>query len=159
MADNIHIRKASEILAALFNDETQQKGELYSSIFKDWKYVVGPKLSAHSKISNIKNNIVIVEVEHPGWLQLLQVQEKNILSKLQNKNPSLKLRGLSFKIAGMQLKTERPHLSVEESPVKEVKEVKEEEKSEAKEIETSPIDTDFQNLLLQLKKSIEEKNR
>jgi len=156
MADNIHIRKASEILAALFNDETQQKGELYSSIFKDWKYVVGPKLSAHSKISNIKNNIVIVEVEHPGWLQLLQVQEKNILSKLQNKNPGLKLRGVSFKIAGMQLKTERAIATVEETPVKKLKE---EVKSEAKEIETSPIDTDFQNLLLQLKKSIEEKNR
>jgi len=156
MADNIHIRKASDILAALFNDETQQKGQIYSSLFKDWKYVVGPKLSAHSKIVNIKNSIVIVEVEHPGWLQLLQVQEKNILYKLQTKNPDLNLRGLSFKIAGTLLKTEKAILSVEEVPARQVEE---KVKSEVKETETSPIDTDFQNLLLQLKKSIEDKNR
>ena len=48
--------------------------------------------------SDIKRGILIVEAEHQGWMQLLQLQQDRILEEIELKFPDLKIRGIAFKL-------------------------------------------------------------
>ncbi len=87
--------KAGNILRALLSDEQLEQAGLYSSFFGAWKDIAGDKAS-HSRIVDIVRNAVVIEVDHPGWLQLLKMEEKSILQTLQTRYPELEIRTLRF---------------------------------------------------------------
>ena len=60
----------------------------------------GQNLAAHSRIIDIKNGIVLVEADHPGWIQLLKIHQNYILKGLQIKFPELKIRNIVYRLKG-----------------------------------------------------------
>lgn len=79
------------------------------SVLDGWKKVLlriksnknpyeGQNLAEHSKVVDFKNGILIIEVEHPGWMELLQLHKKFILKGLNLDMPSLKIKNLGFKL-------------------------------------------------------------
>jgi len=97
MADS-RIKTVSELLSSFFDQDMVKKGELYSGFGNSWKLIAGSRLGEHSKPADIRHGILIVETEHQGWMQLLQLQQDRILEEIQRRFPDLKIRGIAFRL-------------------------------------------------------------
>ena len=60
----------------------------------------GQKLADHSRIVDLKNGILLVEADHPGWISLLQIHQKFIIRGMNMKAPELKISSLAFRLKG-----------------------------------------------------------
>jgi hypothetical protein len=92
------MKKADEILGRILDEKSRKLGERYSSVFGAWSQIVGGSLAEHSRIYEIANGNVFIEVDHPGWMQLLLMKKNQILRSVQRKYPSLNVRDLKIKV-------------------------------------------------------------
>lgn len=92
------MKKAGDILKTFFDRSVLAEGEKYLRFFGAWDQIVGPDLSAHAKAIDIVHASVVVEVDHPGWLQLLQLRERNVLQSLHKRFPDLKITGMRYRL-------------------------------------------------------------
>ena len=90
------MRKAGDILRAILDESKIDEAKTYSSFFRSWSKIVGQDLAAHSRVRDIQNAIVLVEADHPGWLQMIQFRRKQILQKIRQQYPELSIRDLRF---------------------------------------------------------------
>jgi hypothetical protein len=106
--------KIGEILSQIMSDTFFNKAAEFSKLFLAWeKYTKSNGIAAaidHSKIvdlkstsSNVKNNLLIVEADHPGWIQILQTKESKLLSDIQKEFSNLNISGIVFKLSNMPL--------------------------------------------------------
>lgn len=92
-----------------------EKSELErnNKVLKSWKYVVtsiksngingnnlGMNLYSHSRVIDLKNGILLVETDHPGWIQTFRMYQKYILTGLKRGIPELKITSLAFRLRG-----------------------------------------------------------
>lgn len=61
-----------------------------------WEKIAGSKISSHSKIKEIKNNVLVIEVEHPGWIQYILFEKKNIIGRINKKFPELNIKDFNI---------------------------------------------------------------
>ncbi|HDQ15393.1 MAG TPA: DUF721 domain-containing protein [Sediminispirochaeta sp.] len=85
---------AAEILKNYFDAHQMREAGQYHSFFSSWGDLAGMDISAHSKPRDIRNSVLIVEVDHPGWVQMLHLQKGSILSKIRRTFPELKIRDI-----------------------------------------------------------------
>lgn len=88
------MKKAHDILKSLLQNYPVQEGETYHSFFRSWARIAGPDAAAHSKVQDIRSGVVIVEVDHPGWIQMIQMKKRPILKKIQDLYPELGITDL-----------------------------------------------------------------
>ena len=55
-------------------------------------------LIGHTNIADFKNGILLVEVDHPGWIQILQIHQKSILNEINKKFEKKTITGIVFKL-------------------------------------------------------------
>ena len=96
------------IMSVFYNiDEQKMKGA--SSIGNAWRKILlkiksnsnpheGENLASNTKIVDLKNGILLVEAEHPGWSSLLNVHKKFILGGLKMYVPELKIETIAVRI-------------------------------------------------------------
>ncbi|MEK7450075.1 MAG: DUF721 domain-containing protein [Planctomycetota bacterium] len=65
-------------------------------INREWPTVVGDKITAQTRISGIKQNILQVEVKSSVFLHDLNFKKNRILQKLQEKFPQERIRDIFF---------------------------------------------------------------
>ena len=97
MADS-RIKSVSDLLSSFFDQDIVKKGELYSGFGRSWNLIAGARLGGHSRPVDIRHGILIVETEHQGWMQLLQLQQDRILEEIKGRFPDLNIRGIAFKL-------------------------------------------------------------
>jgi len=90
------MKKAQDILNSLIKNYSPTEGETYHSFFRSWAKVAGQDAAAHSKVEDIKGSVVVIQVDHPGWIQMIQMKKKPILKKIQNLYPELGITDLRF---------------------------------------------------------------
>ena len=88
------MKKAHDILKSLLENYSVQEGQTYHSFFRSWARIAGPDVAAHSKVEDIRAGVVIVEVDHPGWIQMIQMKKNPILKKIQQLYPELGIKDL-----------------------------------------------------------------
>lgn len=97
--DDSRIKDVSKLLEAFFDRETLQAGGRYVAFVGDWRHIAGGHLADHSRPLDLKNGILIVGAEHPGWIQLLQMKQESILARVRAEYPELDVRGIAFRLA------------------------------------------------------------
>lgn len=60
----------------------------------------GQNLYEHTSIVDIKNGILLLETDHPGWIQILQMNSSFIIRGLKMYAPELKISSLSYRLKG-----------------------------------------------------------
>ncbi|MFA6507696.1 MAG: DUF721 domain-containing protein, partial [Treponemataceae bacterium] len=70
----------------------------YSEFFSSWKGIVGDHLSAHSRIVELDKTVLVVEADHPGWIQLIQMKRTTILESIRRQFPELTVTAISIKL-------------------------------------------------------------
>lgn len=67
---------------------------------KEGQSSVGDFLLEHSRIIDLKNGVLLIETDHPGWTQKLQFHKKYIINGLRKEFPTLEINGLAFRLKG-----------------------------------------------------------
>jgi hypothetical protein len=109
------MKKAGDLLAAFFDEATLQKAKEYGSLFASTSWAAlleNCGLSqgiSHSQIAELERSVLLIEADHPGWIQILQTKQKELLDAARKRFPELGLAGISFRLAREPFKTsERP---------------------------------------------------
>ncbi len=91
------MKKAAEILARLLERHSPQ-AQPYSSLFGGWEQIVGDSLAEHSRVHELRQQNLIVDVDHPGWMQHLLLKKGAILAKLRRQYPQLAIRDIRVRV-------------------------------------------------------------
>jgi hypothetical protein len=90
--------KAGDILKSFLSFYRLGEGEKYVSFFSDWKSIVGEDIACHARAVDIRKEALLVEVDHPGWMQILQMKQADILKLIARKHPGLGIRVLHMRL-------------------------------------------------------------
>ena len=104
-------RKASDIIAELFRDrfgpDFLEEARLSANLFSTWDIILTElwpqddklPVAAHSRIKELERGVLFVEADHPGWIQILQTRQGELLSALQHRFPELEIKSITFKLS------------------------------------------------------------
>ena len=92
------MKKAAEILSRILDQKQAQAGEAYSSVFGAWSQIAGGSLAEHSRIYEISGSNLFVEVDHPGWMQLLLMKKNQVIRSVRKRYPALNIGDLKIKV-------------------------------------------------------------
>ena len=94
------MKRAGDVLSNLFDEKLMKKAGEYSALFLCWKDLMeknGIAAAAdHSRVRSLDRGLVWVEVDHPGWKQILQTKKSKLLSDFRRRFPSTDISGLSI---------------------------------------------------------------
>jgi len=94
------MKRAGEIFSALFDEEMTRKADGYSDFISCWKDIMEKNhvaaAAAHSRIRSLDKGLVWIEVDHPGWKQILQTKESKLLYDFRYRFPELDISGLAI---------------------------------------------------------------
>lgn len=113
MQTDENVVKASAMIDAAFTNIEKAKFEQSNSILKYWRIVVesiksnarngvnlGRNLASHSRVIDLKNGILLVEADHPAWIQTLKIYQKYIMNGLNMKISDIKISSIAFRLKG-----------------------------------------------------------
>ena len=92
------MKKASELLGAFFDENAMKSARGYSALFSSWQSIAGERISAHSRIAELDKTILLIEADHPGWIQIIQMQQASLLEAVRNRFPDLAITGLALRL-------------------------------------------------------------
>jgi len=93
------MKKAAEILARLL-DKGPAGAPPFHALFGGWQELAGPSLAEHCRAYEVRHHSLLVEADHPGWMQLLLMQKKAILARIRQRFPQLELRDIRVRFGG-----------------------------------------------------------
>jgi hypothetical protein len=97
------MKKAGDYLAAIIDANFYKKVKTYSNFFSSWGQIsrdCGVDAAAvHSRVRELERGILVVEADHPGWVQILQTKAPEIINAARRRFPELDVRGVSFTLA------------------------------------------------------------
>jgi hypothetical protein len=161
------MKKAGELLGAFFDERVLKAARGYSELFTAWQSLVGEKIAAHSKIAELNKSILLVEADHPGWIQILQTKQASILDGVQRRFPDLSISGISFRLAKDGVMSSPQETVADDATEREFQKEKEESSAvphmPAATFDEDPYsridDSSFKDLLQRLEKSIKARNK
>lgn len=149
------IKDVTALLSSFFDEDKVRRGERYSGLFASWLSLVGSRLAAHSRVADVDKGLLIIEAEHPGWIQLLQMRQSGILEEAVRRYPELGLRGIVFRLAGEAAPARPAPPPANDGP--EPPPESEAEKEERARALADIADPEFRSLLSSLKKTMQGK--
>ena len=87
------MKKAGDLLKEFFENlgiSPERKENIYSC----WKEIAGNEIADNSRVIDIKNEIISVEADHPGWIQIINLKKNVILKKVNEKFPEKGIKGI-----------------------------------------------------------------
>jgi hypothetical protein len=94
------MKTAGDVLSALFDERFVKKAHNYSKFFDSWKDITAkngiPAAADHSRIKDLDRGIILLETDHPGWKQILQIKQSKLLNDFCRRFPELDISGISL---------------------------------------------------------------
>ena len=86
---NVWKKVVSKISVTKFESENSEK-----------RMSIGERLAGNTRVVDLKNGILLVETDHPGWNQILQNNKNFILKGLRLKVKDIQIKSLAFRVKG-----------------------------------------------------------
>jgi len=94
------MKTVGAILSTLFDRQFMEKAHEYSKFFDSWEDITAKNriasAAAHSRIKDLDRGIVLVEIDHPGWKQILQTKQSKLLNDFRLRFPEMDISGISL---------------------------------------------------------------
>ena len=94
------MKRAGDIFSALFSNAQMKEAGEYSALISCWKDLVEKNgiaaAASHSWIKTVDKGLVWIEVDHPGWKQILQTKKSKLLSDFHYRFPKMDISGISI---------------------------------------------------------------
>jgi len=94
------MKRAGDVLRELLKQKGWEAADPYLPLFRCWPQIAGPQLAARSRLVEVEGGLLVVEVDHPGWLQMLQLRKAAILAAARAAAPGARIDGLRGRIGG-----------------------------------------------------------
>ena len=166
------MRKAGDIVMDLFRDrfgpDFMETARSTAGLFSSWTQVVTevwprtfgteqsrediPAAAVHSRIRELERGVLLIEADHPGWIQILQTKQAELLSAVQRRHPEQGIRGIAFRLSRDPISPPAP----ENTSAGCTLQPRVEERSS--EYTRAPKDEEFYAALKGLEESIKERN-
>lgn len=89
------LKETTDVLAA-WNQTLRSIKSFQKDESKPVEY--GSQLADHSRIIDLQNEILIVETDHPGRIQMFQLYKRYILNGMKQKIPGIPVKNIVFKL-------------------------------------------------------------
>lgn len=99
-AANINTESANEICSVWKKVVSGVHSYRHESEDSEKRIPIGERLAGNTRVIDLKNGVLLVETDHPGWIQYLKIYKKFILNGLKMNLPNLKITSLAFRVAG-----------------------------------------------------------
>jgi len=157
------MKTAGDILSALFDEQFMKKAQKYSKFFDSWKDITAKNGIAaaadHSHIKDLDRGILLIEMDHPGWKQILQTKQSKLLNDFRIRFPELDISGISLILGKSEPDSEPKETTLSEAePVEAAEEPYVLATVEKKDI-NSINDDDFKETLKRIGQSIKEREK
>ncbi len=93
------MKRAGDILRDYMRQRGWESADPYLPLFRCWEAVAGPQLGCHSSLAEVEAGVLLVEVDHPGWLQMLELRKTAILAAARAAAPGAPIEGLRGRIS------------------------------------------------------------
>ena len=60
-------------------------------IYQVWDDILGHDLAGRARLRDIDRGRLVVEVDHPAWMQLVQMRQRQILRRVARRFPALRI--------------------------------------------------------------------
>jgi hypothetical protein len=111
------MKRVGDLIPAIFDEQFMEKSRGYSAFFSCWEDLMiknGIAAAAgHSWIKSAEKGLVWIEVDHPGWKQILQTKESKLLHDFRYRFPDMDISGISIVLCKPGSRDARPQPSVE----------------------------------------------
>jgi predicted nucleic acid-binding Zn ribbon protein len=94
------MKQIGDVLKELFDNLSTDEMGKYQGIFRKWDDIVGNDLADHVKIKDIERDRIVVETDHPGWMQQFQMKQRYFLKIIRDRYPDLGIRGFKMYLTG-----------------------------------------------------------
>ncbi len=92
------MRSVGELLREYLRERGWLKANPYEPLFREWAAIVGASLGNHVRLIDVLDGVLMVEVDHPGWLQMVQLRKQAILEGARARAPEAMIQGLRARI-------------------------------------------------------------
>ena len=92
------MRKAGDVLRDLLKERGWPTEDPYAPLFRGWEDIAGPELGPRSRVVEVEDGVVVIEVDHPGWLQMLQLRQAGILEVARRMAPQAEIEGIKARV-------------------------------------------------------------
>lgn len=104
------IKDFRSVIDSTFDSIVKKDFDNANSIYNIWKKVLltiknevneneGRNLADHTRVVDLKNGMLFVEADHPGWIELLKIYKKYILVGLNRNLKEIKIESIAFMLA------------------------------------------------------------
>jgi hypothetical protein len=97
-APNRDILPIADVLKDVVSGLEQPQDENILILQKAWPKIAGAQIAKHSRPACLKQFVLHVDVDHPGWLPELERLKRVLLQKLQSSYRELRIRHLHFSL-------------------------------------------------------------
>jgi predicted nucleic acid-binding Zn ribbon protein len=92
------MKKVGDLLREYLREKGWLGGNPYDQLFARWRQIVGDSMAAHARLVDVRNGILIVEVDHPGWLQMFRLRQNALLEAARSVVPAVSLEGIRVRV-------------------------------------------------------------
>ncbi len=92
------MKKAADFINEIFTSIHMDEEQDAVSLFQSWEMVVGTDIAAHSHIHELEGATLIIYVDHPGWIQMIDLRKRSILRKIRIKYPELDIQKILLRL-------------------------------------------------------------
>jgi predicted nucleic acid-binding Zn ribbon protein len=92
------MKKIGDILQQYLKEMGWLTVSPYEPLFREWKKVAGESLAAHCRLVDVQDGMLLVEVDHPGWLQMLQLRKSALLEAARKAAPQGNIQGVRMRL-------------------------------------------------------------
>ena len=68
-------------------------------IYRVWDDILGRDLAGRARLRDIDRGRLLVEVDHPAWMQLVQMRQRQILGRVARRFPALGITRLHLVVS------------------------------------------------------------
>ena len=78
-------------------------------IYQTWDQILGADLAGRARLRDIDRGRLLVEVDHPAWVQLIQMRQRTILRRVQRQFPVLGVKRLHLVVGAPPADRREPY--------------------------------------------------
>jgi predicted nucleic acid-binding Zn ribbon protein len=88
------VRQIGDVLRDFLKEHGWPTEDPYAPLFRGWDRIAGPELGSRSRVVEVEDGVIVVEVDHPGWLQMLQLRKRALLEASRKAAPGGRIEDL-----------------------------------------------------------------
>jgi hypothetical protein len=117
------MKTVGDILSVLFDEGFAKKAQSHSDLFDSWIDITAKNGIAgaadHSRVKDLDKGILFIEMDHPGWKQILQTKQSKLLNDFNIRFPELDITGIAL-VLGQPSQRDETQPEKQNEPKKEI---------------------------------------